>query len=866
MSGRIYTFYSWKGGVGRTMALANVGVQLARRGKRVLLVDWDLEAPGLDRYFRPSDRATASQLSLTEASDRSGLLGLLTDAAANKLQNGLEHAWRSRCTQIEVSPLPRSPRGNSAAPSPEPLHLLGSGLGSSDYAMGLQEFSWKSFFMEHHGGEWLEQLRNQWREKYEIVLIDSRTGLTDSGGVCTVQMPDALVLVFTANTQSLEDGLAFLKGVHRTRALFPYERAPLTIVPLLARWEGDREVDLADGWLERMDPVIQPLVETWLPSDLPVRRLLERLRVPHVARFSFGEPLPVLTHSLSDPDRPGLAYELLSELLANGFSGAGGVIEPGYRPVFDASHATDAEVNELVLDDRAREEAFARAVELSGAESLTMIELLLRLGEAGLRVGRIGVADQLAQSAVSKARYRIQGKRDDVNRDKALCTALVLQGDVRRALGNIPDALLAYRESLALMKRLFEADPSNAQWQAALGVSFHKVGDALRDQGDLGGALRIYRESLAVMQRLVEADPSNLTWQRDLSVSYNKVGDTHSSHADLDEALVSHRQSLAVMQRLVQADPANLSWQRDFSVTYSKVGDVLFFQGNLSGALNAYHQTLVMMQRLIEADPSNTKWQRDLSVSHNKIGDVLWEQDDVTGALTAYRQAMAVRQRLVETDPANVEWRRDFAVSQERIGNALKRLGDLDGALRAYYGSLEVSTSLAETDPSNAAWQRDLAVSYNKVGDIRREQGDLDAALSAYRDSLAVSQRLADAAPSNMVWQRDLGVIYSKVGDVLRAQGDGAGALAAYRDMLEVSRHLVDADPSNARWRRGLSVCLTRLAEIHEEQREFAAALLFAQESLSIDEELAALDPTNATWQHDLTESRALVERLRDRT
>ena len=50
---RIITFYSYKGGVGRTLALANIGVLLAKRGKRVLLMDWDLEAPGLDRYFRP---------------------------------------------------------------------------------------------------------------------------------------------------------------------------------------------------------------------------------------------------------------------------------------------------------------------------------------------------------------------------------------------------------------------------------------------------------------------------------------------------------------------------------------------------------------------------------------------------------------------------------------------------------------------------------------------------------------------------------------------------------------------------------------------------------------------------------------------
>src|SRR5208337_1555092 len=51
----IYTFYSYKGGVGRSMALANVAECLYRRGARVLMVDWDLEAPGLEYFFYSSD-------------------------------------------------------------------------------------------------------------------------------------------------------------------------------------------------------------------------------------------------------------------------------------------------------------------------------------------------------------------------------------------------------------------------------------------------------------------------------------------------------------------------------------------------------------------------------------------------------------------------------------------------------------------------------------------------------------------------------------------------------------------------------------------------------------------------------------------
>ncbi|HCU92521.1 MAG TPA: hypothetical protein DHU96_07160, partial [Actinobacteria bacterium] len=49
--GQVVTFYSFKGGTGRTMALANVAWILAANGKRVLAADWDLESPGLHRFF-----------------------------------------------------------------------------------------------------------------------------------------------------------------------------------------------------------------------------------------------------------------------------------------------------------------------------------------------------------------------------------------------------------------------------------------------------------------------------------------------------------------------------------------------------------------------------------------------------------------------------------------------------------------------------------------------------------------------------------------------------------------------------------------------------------------------------------------------
>ena len=59
--GKVVTFYSYKGGTGRTMALANTAWILASNGYKVLVVDWDLDSPGLHKFYRPFlDRAKVS--------------------------------------------------------------------------------------------------------------------------------------------------------------------------------------------------------------------------------------------------------------------------------------------------------------------------------------------------------------------------------------------------------------------------------------------------------------------------------------------------------------------------------------------------------------------------------------------------------------------------------------------------------------------------------------------------------------------------------------------------------------------------------------------------------------------------------------
>jgi len=52
-AGTDYHFLLISGGVGRTMMLADIAWILASNGRRVLAIDWNLDAPGLAEYLYP---------------------------------------------------------------------------------------------------------------------------------------------------------------------------------------------------------------------------------------------------------------------------------------------------------------------------------------------------------------------------------------------------------------------------------------------------------------------------------------------------------------------------------------------------------------------------------------------------------------------------------------------------------------------------------------------------------------------------------------------------------------------------------------------------------------------------------------------
>ena len=103
--GEIITFYSYKGGVGRSMALANIACLLANKlegNDKVLMIDWDLEAPGLHQFFHGKFIGTQNKQG-DLPSDQLGLIDLYYEIR-NRLTNKEFHTdiFESVFSEVEI--------------------------------------------------------------------------------------------------------------------------------------------------------------------------------------------------------------------------------------------------------------------------------------------------------------------------------------------------------------------------------------------------------------------------------------------------------------------------------------------------------------------------------------------------------------------------------------------------------------------------------------------------------------------------------------------------------------------------------------------------------------------------------------------
>ncbi|KUL42776.1 FxSxx-COOH system tetratricopeptide repeat protein [Streptomyces regalis] len=290
--GQIITFYSQKGGTGRTMAVANIAWILASNGYRVLASDWDIEAPGLHRYFHPFLDATTSGAT-------TGVLNLFAQYVADwHTSTEPEADLRQRHARV----LPHAVSVDWIFPSGGTLDYMPAGRQDGEYLTHLMDFSWREFTDLFGGTRFLDALRHDMKSRYDYTLIDSRCGVSDLVGLCTIDLPDVLVNCFTLSSQSIEGAAVMARSIAREA----HPRS-LRMLPVAMRVGDGRGTRLAAA---------RELVRSSFPR-LPAD-YWAGMEIPHQPEYAYEETLATFGDPSGDPNSLLTAFERLTDRITEG--------------------------------------------------------------------------------------------------------------------------------------------------------------------------------------------------------------------------------------------------------------------------------------------------------------------------------------------------------------------------------------------------------------------------------------------------------------------------------------------------------------------------------------------------------------------
>ncbi|MEZ5583078.1 MAG: pentapeptide repeat-containing protein [Candidatus Competibacteraceae bacterium] len=278
----ITTFYSFKGGVGRTLLLANVGAALAKLGRKVLLWDLDVEAPGMQHIPALKPRSLP----------KAGFLEWLAD-------------WQYK-HQMKIPPPTLNALAKRVRPAPDirGLEILPAFGEKADFAGLYQSINWSAFLVDQPeiGLRLFCRLLEFLTEKnsYDHILLDARTGITDLGGLMAAVLPNVTVLVGGYGAQNM----AGLRSIYQALQpavdnKLPVRQEPLRRLLVVSPVPIDQEV------------LLNQRRQIW-DQEFAVEPTEIRLDIPFDGRLLFREDLLVL----KEPDSAiARAYRSVAETL-----------------------------------------------------------------------------------------------------------------------------------------------------------------------------------------------------------------------------------------------------------------------------------------------------------------------------------------------------------------------------------------------------------------------------------------------------------------------------------------------------------------------------------------------------------------------
>ncbi|KAA0973843.1 ParA family protein [Pseudomonas sp. ANT_H12B] len=203
-------FFSIKGGVGRSTAIAASAWSLAQSGKRVLVLDLDLESPGLSTSLLPIDRRP--KYGITD-----WLVEDLLDNGDEVFESMVASSGLSHDGDIFVVPAHGADSGEYVAKLGRAWMPKVNSSGQESWSQRLQRL--------------ISLLEKRWSP--DVILIDSRAGIDEVASACVTDLGANLVLLFALDGDQTWSGYRILFRHWRTTGVVREIRERLQVVGAL---------------------------------------------------------------------------------------------------------------------------------------------------------------------------------------------------------------------------------------------------------------------------------------------------------------------------------------------------------------------------------------------------------------------------------------------------------------------------------------------------------------------------------------------------------------------------------------------------------------------------------------------------------
>jgi serine/threonine protein kinase/tetratricopeptide (TPR) repeat protein len=425
-------------------------------------------------------------------------------------------------------------------------------------------------------------------------------------------------------------------------------------------------------------------------------------------------------------------------------------------------------------------------------------------------------------------------------------------GDLTNEIGDKKDALVAYRESLAICKKLADANPTVAEYQRRLGIDHLSIAGVLRSIGEPAAALEASESALKIFQRLADAQQASAEFRSRLALSHVIRGALKFDSGKLAESEADDRRALALYAKLVEENPGDTEFRSRLADCHRTLGRGLELAGKLAEAEAEYRKALAIRAKLADENPAVVEFQNRLAQAHHFLAMLSVATGKIAEAEAEYHKALAIQQKLADQNFSVSQFRVDLGLSHLNLGMMLETTGKPANAEAKFRQGIALFQKLAADNPSVTNFRLFLASCHFSVARVLAVTGRLANAEQECRQALEIQRKLVEDNPTVSEVTLRLAEGHDQLGVLLSTTGKPVEAENEFRHAIAISQKLVAGNSAVSQFPYVLAKCYKDLGRLLARQRRFPDAFNALETGLAIVQNVSGSNPGNPKYTKDL--------------